>query len=156
MSSDKTVHVRPFVTEDREFVLSLAPRLLIGMSSWRDSESLLAAVQSWLTGSMEQHGMQTMVYIAENAQGERLGMSSVSHQRHFNGDRQAYIGELVVSEAAEGQGAGRALLAACEQWARAQGYRFLVLDTGTANLHARGFYQHLNFQEESVKLTKLL
>jgi GNAT superfamily N-acetyltransferase len=56
----------------------------------------------------------------------------------------------------EGHGVGQALVAACEQWAREQGYPFLVLATGAANTRARGFYQHLGFLEEDVKLVKQL
>ncbi len=97
-----------------------------------------------------------MIFVAEDEQGERLGCVSVSHDQHFTGEGQAYIGELAVSEDAEGQKVGQALVVACEQWAREQGYPFLVLATGTANTHARGFYQHLGFLEEDVKLVKLL
>ena len=150
------IRVRPFVAEDRPFVLSLAPRLVLGIARWRDHEMMLATAQGWLAGSMERHGTETIVFIAEDERGERLGCASVSHSHHFTGDRQAYIGELAVSDTAEGHGVGRALVLACEQWAREQGYPFLVLATGSANAGARGFYQHLGFQEEDVTLVKLL
>lgn len=32
------VRVRPYVPEDRDFILSLAPRLAIGMQTWRDRD----------------------------------------------------------------------------------------------------------------------
>ncbi len=51
---------------------------------------------------------------------------------------------------------GQALVAACEQWAREQGYAFLSLETGAANTRAIGFYHHLGFQEEDVRLVKVL
>lgn len=157
-SSDKNsaVRVRPFVETDREFVLSLAPRLVIGIPVWRDPERMLLTVQEWLVGSLENHGGKTMVFVAEGEQGERLGFATVSHARHFTGVGQAYIGELAVSEAAEGQGVGQALVAACEQWAREQGYAFLSLETGAANTRAIRFYHHLGFQEEDVRLVKVL
>lgn len=44
----------------------------------------------------------------------------------------------------------------CEEWAREQGYHFLALGTGSANVRARGFYRNLNFLEEDVRLVKLL
>ena len=94
-----------------------------------------------------------MIFIVE---GERLGFASVAHHRHYSGDGQTYIGELAVSEAAEGRGAGRALIAACEQWAREQGYSYLALATGAANGRARGFYSHRGFLEEDVTLVKRL
>ena len=153
---NSAIHIRPFVAADREFVLSLAPRLVIGIPPWRDPERMLATVQEWLNGSIENHGEKTMVFVAEGAQGEPLGFATVSHAQHFTGVGQAYIGELVVSEAVEGHGVGQALVEACERWAREQGYGFLSLDTGAANTRARRFYRHLGFQEEDVKLVKVL
>ncbi len=83
-----------------------------------------------------------MVTVAEDEQGERLDFATVSHDTHFTGEDQAYIGELATSEVAEGRGIGKALAQACEQWARDLGYRILSLATGAANGRALGFYQH--------------
>ena len=81
---------------------------------------------------------------------------SVARQVHFSGQPRAYIGELIVAAEAEGTGLGRALLAAAEGWASAQGLPVLELDTGASNEHARHFYAHLGYVEESVKVVKLL
>ncbi len=151
------IRVRPYQPGDEAFVLSLAPRLLSGIPPWRSAEKWLEAVQGWVTQDFEKHGRQSMLFIAEDEQHERLGFANVADARHFTGEPHAYLGELAVSEAAEGRGIGQALVHACEQWAREQGYRTLVLDTGaTNNERARRFYEHLGFQLESVKLTVLL
>jgi ribosomal protein S18 acetylase RimI-like enzyme len=150
------IHVRPYLPEDRAFVLSLAPRLIIGMPAWRDPQLCLTAVQGWITESINKHGLFSMVFIAEDDQGERLGFASITHETHFTGERQAYIGELATSEEAEGRGAGKALLQACEQWARDQGYRIITLVTGAANARALGFYRHLGYPDEDIRLVKLL
>ena len=150
------IHVRPYVADDRTFVLGLAPRLLIGIPPWRDPHLWLTAFQDWITASIEQHGQKTMVLVAENDQGERLGFATLSHDTHFTGEHQAYVNELATSEVAEGSGVGTALIQACEQWAREQGYRILALSTGAANRRALGFYHHLGFRDEDVKLIKLL
>lgn len=150
------IYVRPYVPADREFVLSLAPRLAIGIPPWRDVPQWIETARGWITGSIEQHGNKTMVFVAEDEHGDRLGFASVSHDTHFTGEKQAYIGELATTEAAEGQGAGRALAQACEQWAREQGYRILSLATGAANTHALGFYRHMGYLDEDVKLIRLL
>src|SRR5205823_1706306 len=123
-TSSNSIRVRPYVTTDHQFVLDLAPRLLIGVASWRDPDKMLTTIHSWLTQSMERHGTETTVFIAEDEHGEQLGFASVSHQRHYTGDGQAYIGELAVCEASEGHGIGQALVTACEQWARTQGYLY--------------------------------
>ena len=117
---------------------------------------MLATAQGWLSGSMKRHGNGGMVFIAEDEQGERLGVATVSQSRHFTSDPQADLGELAVSEAAAGHGVGRVLIEACTQWAREQGYTFLALQTGADNAQARGFYYHMGFLDEDIKLTKLL
>lgn len=150
------VRVRPFVPNDRDFVLSLAPRLAIGMQPWRDRELWLETVEGWLTESMNQHTQKAMVFIAEDETGERLGFATVAHSKHFTGQPQAYIGELATSDTAEGRGVGTALVQACEAWAREQGYTMLVLSTGAGNTRALRFYEYLGFHEEDVTLTKLL
>ena len=148
--------VRPYVPADRAFVLSLAPRLAIGIPPWRDLQLWIATVQNWITGSIEQHGKTTMVFVAEDERGERLGFATVAHDTHFTGERQAYVGELATSETAEGRGVGKALIQACEQWACEQGYHILSLTTGAANERALGFYRHLGYLDEDVKLIKQL
>jgi GNAT superfamily N-acetyltransferase len=150
------LRVRPYVSADREFVLSLAPRLAIGIPPWRDTQKMIMTAQGWITESIEQHGTRTRVLVAEDTDGERLGFATVSHSTHFTGEGQAYIGELATVESAEGRGVGKALAQACEQWAREQGYRILSLATGAANERALGFYRHMGYLDEDVTLIKLL
>ncbi len=150
------VSVRPYNPNDHAFVMSLAPRLAIGMRPWRDLGLWLKTVEGWLAESIEQHNQKSMVLIAEDEKGELVGFATVSHNAHFAGQPQAYIGELATNETAEGRGAGTALVTACEQWAREQGYTLLTLSTGAANARALRFYHHLGFQDEDVTLTKLI
>lgn len=150
------LRVRPYDPNDHTFVISLAPRLAIGMQSWRDLDLWLTTVEGWLTESISQHNQKAMVLIAEDEHGERFGFATVSHSTHFTGQRQAYIGELATSETVESRGIGTALVKACEHWAREQGYTILTLSTGAANARALNFYHHLGFQDEDVMLTKLL
>ena len=58
--------VRPYLPTDHTFVISLAPRLAIGMQPW------LTTVEGWLTESISQHNQKAMVLVAEDEQGERL------------------------------------------------------------------------------------
>jgi GNAT superfamily N-acetyltransferase len=150
------IRVRAYISADREFVLSLAPRLAIGIPPWRDPQKMIVTAQSWIQESIEQHGTKARVLVAEDEHGVRLGFATVSHSNHFTGDGQAYIGELATAEAAEGRGVGKALAQTCEQWAREQGYRILSLTTGAANERALAFYRHMGYQDEDVTLVKLL
>ncbi|HEY0753496.1 MAG TPA: GNAT family N-acetyltransferase [Ktedonobacteraceae bacterium] len=149
------MRIRPYTPADREFVLSLAPRLLVGAAPWLDPERMLVAVRQWITDSITKHGGETMVFVAEDASQKRLGFVSVAHKRHFTGEPLAYIGELAVAEAVEGRGVGRELVRACEQWAHVQGYGQCALETGFANERGRRFYERLGFKEESVRLVRV-
>lgn len=153
---ERGFNIRPYGPDDREFLLDLAPRLTIGMQPFRDIAACLAAVRGWIQNSIDNHGSEGMVFVAEDERGERLGFATVTHETHFTGERQAYIGELATSAAAEGRGVGRALVARCEAWARERGYTKLALETGAANTRALGFYEQLGYVAEGVKLTRLL
>ena len=75
-------------------------------------------------------------------------------EHHFTGERDGYIGELVVAERTSRHGIGRALIAAADAWARDHGLRNLTLHTGSFNTNARAFYAALGFAEEEVRLTR--
>ncbi len=150
------IRVRPYDSTDREFILSLAPRLSIGIPPWRDPQRMVVTALGWITESIEQDGTKSRVFVAEDEHGERLGFATVSHSTHFTGSGQAYIGELATKETVEGRGVGKALAQACEQWARDQGYRFLSLTTGAANERALGFYRQMGYLDEDITLAKLL
>jgi GNAT superfamily N-acetyltransferase len=51
---------------------------------------------------------------------------------------------------------GAALVETAETWARDHGLRHLTLHTGALNATARAFYAALGFQEEEVRLTRVI
>jgi GNAT superfamily N-acetyltransferase len=146
--------VRPFASADRSAVLDLAPRLTIGVAPWRDEAVVTVAVRGWIEKSTEFNGGRAAyVCVADD---RVVGFVSVAGTEHFTGERDAYVGELVVDAAFEGFGVGRLLIAAAEQWARGANYRCITLHTGAANDRARRFYAQQGYTEEDIKLTKLL
>lgn len=149
-----TVEVRPVVKADRDAVLNLAPRLATGVAAWRDQVAVAAAVRGWIETSIEP-GAEGAAFVAV-IEHRTVGFVSVASTDHFAGERDAYIGELVVDEAFEGGGVGSGLIVAAEQWARQVGYRCITLHTGAANRRARQFYVQLGYNEEDIKLTKVL
>jgi GNAT superfamily N-acetyltransferase len=156
MSHRVCASIRPYAPSDRAAVLELAPRLLVGIAPWRSPTAFLTAAQQWIAGSVDGIGPDAAVFVAEDTDGALIGFVSVSRQEHFTGEAQAYIGELAITASAEGAGVGRALVASVEHWAATRGLRMITLDTGAANTRARGFYAHLGYAEESVKLAKVL
>lgn len=95
------------------------------------------------------------VLVAE-VDGVVCGFISGGTRRHWTGDVDAYIGELVVDDEHLRTGVGTALVSALEQWARRHGYHRITLETGARNTDAREFYDHLGFQLEEVVLTRQL
>lgn len=150
------VIVRLYEPRDRETVLRLAERLQEGVAPWRDATAVRGAVDEWVREAVGADARERRaVFVAEDG-GEVVGFVTTSTRRHFAGDLDAYVGELVVDRPAEGRGIGRMLMTAAEDWARRQGLAYISLDTGAANAHARAFYRALGYEEEDIKLTKSL
>ena len=95
------------------------------------------------------------VYVAE-FDGDVAGFVSGEERTHWSGDREVYVGELAVSTQYEGHGVGRALITAVTEYAKRTGLTTVTLDTGAANTPARAFYRRLGFEEEAVKLSRVL
>ncbi|MDJ0767541.1 MAG: GNAT family N-acetyltransferase [Ilumatobacter sp.] len=146
--------IRPFEPEDRSAVEALAVRLQTGMAPWRDPTALQQAVLGWIASACAEDSDSDALVAEVDA--SVVGFVSLSSMPHFAGETDAYIGELIVDEHAEGRGIGSALVAAVERLARDRDIRCITLHTGAANHRALDFYERLGYQAEDVKLTKLL
>jgi GNAT superfamily N-acetyltransferase len=149
----KGMNVRPYETADREPVLALAERLLIGMAAWNDVEGSSAAVHRWVRQSLDGRDDDHVVLVAATDDGV-LGFVTAARSPHFTGREEAHVGELVVAESAERSGAGRALMHAVEVWAAERSLTRVSLETGAANVGARRFYAALGYLEEEVRLSR--
>lgn len=147
------IHVRDYSPEDQTAVMALADRLTVGVAAWRSTDSVRQAVRDWVESSLASNGETTAVFVASD--GDRIvGFVCVSTSRHWSGELDAYIGELVVREDCEGRGIGRSLVATAETWARAQGLRRIRLATGAANDAALGMYESIGYFPEDVTLSR--
>ncbi len=148
------IRVRPAGDDDQAGILELAPRLAEGVAPWRDQAEALLAGRRWLEESLDAaRTADGVVLVVADIVGI-AGVISVKPSTHFTGERDGYIGELVVAHRASRGGVGRALIAAADVWARDHGLRNLTLHTGAFNANARGFYAALGFVEEEVRLTR--
>lgn len=75
----------------------------------------------------------------------------VAEERRF-----VYISELFIAEAARGAGIGRALIAACEEWARGQGVRILKIGVLPGNVRAARIYAEAGYARYADRLRKNL
>jgi GNAT superfamily N-acetyltransferase len=106
-----------------------------------------------VAGSIERiDPMDSPVLVAAGAR-DLVGFVSCGRRAHWTGESDAYVGELVVAEPAQGRGVGRALMAAAEEWAREGGHRRLTIETA-ANDGARAFYAAIGYAEEEVVLSR--
>lgn len=115
---------------------------------------VLSAVTGWVVEALERAAEPGRFVLVAEEDGAVLGFASGEERRHWSGDPELYVGELVVDPQYEGRGVGRALIDAVVDHARHEGLTTITLDTGAANNNARAFYKRLGFDEEDVKLTK--
>src|SRR5580693_8566561 len=92
------IPIRPADDDDRAGVLELAPRLAEGVAPWRDQAEALLAGRCWLEESLDAAKTgECAVLVAADADGI-AGVITVRASSHFTGERDGYIGELVVAE----------------------------------------------------------
>lgn len=90
------------------------------------------------------------IFMADDAAGHTIGWSVVYEEQseafiRADERRFAYLAELYVSEDGRGSGTGRALIAACEEWAVVNGYATMRIDllarnAGAAQAYAKAGY----------------
>lgn len=148
-----TPTIREAARSDHDAVVALAPRLTEGVAPWRPRQAVLEAVTQWVESALDrQDDEQGTVLVAEN-DGTIAGFISVSETKHWAGQTDAYIGELVVASKFEGRGVGSALVEAAIEWSRECGLERITLSTGARNSRARRFYASLGFEEEGITLS---
>jgi GNAT superfamily N-acetyltransferase len=156
MKSD--VRIRAASDADREFVISLMPRLVeFGPPAWRDAAQMTAHDTRVITESLLNPTPDTAVFIAEDAGGSPLGFIHLhAATEHYNREEHGHVEDIIVAPEGEGRGVGRALLEKAEEWARGRGYRWLTLSVFAENLRAREVYRRLGYGEDMVKCVKEL
>lgn len=154
-STIRAIRVRSARGSDRSFVIETAARLAaFGPPVWRTAEELVEGEARTLRDFFESPDDGSCLLIAE-AGDSRVGFALVEELRdYFTLERHGHVGILAVTAGAEGRGAGGALLRAAEAWARDRGFRTLTLNVFSGNRHARAVYEHLGFEEDTVKYIK--
>lgn len=158
MNTEIQIRIRPAEAKDRDFILSLVPRLVeFGPPAWRDPTQITSGEQRALANALAAHPPKTAIFIAEDGAGTALGFIHLHCATDFfTLEEHGHISVIAVAAAGEGRGAGRALMQAGEEWARQQGYRLLTLNAFVENRKARRLYQKLGYGEELVKYLKVI
>lgn len=85
-------------------------------------------------------------FVAESAERRVIGWVHVRIAHLIEVDRRAEVAGIVVDESARGQGAGRLLLEAAEQWARKSGCAEMALRSNIIRTRAHQFYERYGFE----------
>ena len=158
MSTKSNILTRPASISDKEFIISLLPRLEeFGPPPWRDGPQMLATDIQVLSHKLMNHDPGTAIFIAEDDQGTALGFIHLQTGKdYYYQEAHGHIADIIVAPEAEGRGIGRVLLEKGEEWARAQGFRWLTLSVFAQNLRAREVYQRLGYGEDIMRYVKEL
>ena len=152
------VTVRAATAADRAFALGLVPRLrAFGPPPLRPPEALDGAERRALERAFADTPPDALLLVAESAQLGPIGVAYAETQTdYFTHERHGHLAILIVAESGEGQGAGRALIAACEAWAVSRGYRYVTLNVFAANERARAVYERAGYAPDTVRYAKTL
>jgi ribosomal protein S18 acetylase RimI-like enzyme len=158
MAPRPETRIRPYRPDDQGRVMLLAPRLTEGTAAWRDPAGTRRAVEVAVRSAIDSHrapGHAVFVALVSGAaDGDIVGLVTVSERISFAGQREAYVGWLAVRAGMERRGIGRTLMGVAEKWAVRRGLSCVTLETGAANHAARSLYRTLGYEEEDVRLTK--
>lgn len=158
MNTNPALRIRQARPEDREFIISLLPRLVeFGPPPWRDPAEMTATDVQVLSESLSLQSPDVAIYIAEDDEGTALGFIHLKTTTdYFTREEHGHVADIVVAPEGEGRGVGRALMAAGEGWARGRGYRWLTLSVFVRNVRAREFYKRLGYGEDTMRYLKEL
>jgi GNAT superfamily N-acetyltransferase len=101
------------------------------------------------------------IFVAVREDGTRLGWG-VAHEEENDIyvvkelRLHGYISELFVVEEMRGQGVGRALIEACEAWARSRGLPLIMIGVLSGNTRAKQIYESSGYAHYALRLRKML
>jgi GNAT superfamily N-acetyltransferase len=156
--------VRDATAADRDFVIDTARRFAaFGPPPWRSALEVVAGEVRCLDDFFDRRTLDRAgdragpALLVAEASAEPIGFAFLEPAvDYFSGETHGHVGMIAVTEAAEGRGAGAALMRAAEDWARSSGYAKLTLNVFEANQRARRMYERFGYQVETLRYVKVL
>ena len=144
--------IRPAQPSDREFVLSMADRLVsFDVPAFRAKDELAEGDRRALAEWFRDPKPDEALFVAE-VEGRLAGCAYlVTLVDYFNERPHAHLSVLAVAADAESQGVGSALLDRSEAWARERRSDRLTLSALVTNARARGLYERRGFAGEYIR-----
>jgi ribosomal protein S18 acetylase RimI-like enzyme len=153
------IQIRNAKAEDMEFIVSLVSRLTDGfeLPSWREPTQLNTVDAEVLTRVLLTNPPEATILVAEDETGVSLGFIHLNVSTdYYDPEKHGHISDIIVAPHAEGRGAGKALMAAAEEWARGKGFKSLTLNVFANNTRARNLYEKIGYGEDAIKYRKEL
>ena len=142
--------------DDDDFILALVPRFGdFALPPWRRRHECIEGVRNDLLRHLEDQPANSYLFVAENADGERVGFIHLQRtEDFFTGRSNCHISDLAVMPQHEGTGVGRALLAHAEAWAREHRCQLVTLAVFPGNERARALYEATGYATDLLRLAK--
>ncbi len=150
ISGMSEIHVRPITSADFLHVTALLAELGRPALKPETSDAVQAVYERHVADP------QTASLVAE-VNGQVVGFLSLVFREHLNFVHpQGWIPDLIVTEAARGQGAARALLERAFAQARQHGCDWVRLESGYARTAAHQVYEAVGMSNDGYYFTKQL
>jgi len=148
------VTIRRATAADEPALLAMAERMAnFELPPWRSAAEIVEADGADMLRAVVTPRTDHEVFVAV-VDGQPAGCLYVHVATDFFGRRHAHISVIATTDAAEGTGVGRALIAHAERWARDRALPLLTLNVFATNARARRFYEKAGFDVEMVKYAK--
>lgn len=142
--------------DDDDFVLALVPRFMdFSLPPWRRRHECIEGIRRDLLRHLEDQPANSYLFVAEDADGERVGFIHLQRtEDFFSGRSNCHISDLAVAQRHESRGVGRALLAHAEAWAREHQCQMVTLAVFPGNERARALYEANGYATDLLRLAK--
>jgi ribosomal protein S18 acetylase RimI-like enzyme len=120
-------------------------------------DRIQAQLQQQVEDMRSPDGRPNVAYVAWNENDERAGFVwAIESVSGFTGQAFGWVMCVHVERPWRGQGLGRRLMEAAEAWARERGIGQITLNVSARNAPARGLYDSLGYEIESIRMSKAL
>ena len=152
-----TFSIRPGQPADQARILAIADRLAAFNPTTRTAVEIVGRERRALAEAMARPAPGSAVLVAEEVELGLVGILLLESRRdYFTDELHGHVAILAVAPEAEGQGLGKELLKAAEDWGRAQHFRRLTLSVFVDNRRATGFYARQGWRPELATYYKNL
>ncbi len=141
--------IRPAVAADRVAILNLADRLPAFGPRTRSATEIAQRERRALAEVLDNPSPGSTLLVASRPDLDVAGILLLEVRRdYFTDETHGHVSILAVAREAEGQGIGRALVKAAEEWGRGQGFRRLTLTVFATNHRAKELYEREGWHPE--------